>query len=152
MLLISKPVASINKIGASMGVSMWERVFILTLLIDSVSCGSSGQSHACFCRYVIIFVTFRVLENLKDAEPSFTCTHCGMFWGSECGNLLLHLFGSHAWKWGQCWWCKELGSSQYRSTASCSNFQDEAQQPAACWSWLLLRYSSKADYSHNQPF
>lgn len=50
-LLSSKPMTPVDRIGVNVGMAIWERVFVLALLTASVMCGSSGQSHACFCRW-----------------------------------------------------------------------------------------------------
>lgn len=89
---------------------------------------------------VIIFVTLCVLENLEDAKPLFSCTRCGTFWGSEHCNFIAHLWLPFLKM--RAVLVMGLSRSQHGSTASCSNFKEEAQQPAACWSWPLLRYCS----------
>lgn len=71
------------------------------------------------------------LETWKVLNLPFTCTPCGEYRAWQ--SVLAHLWHP-CFKWGKWWRCEELSGSQDKSTAGYSNFPDEAQGPAACWS------------------
>lgn len=74
-------------------------LFLLCSLL-SVTRGTSGPSHACFCIDVTVFVTLCVLENLKDAlEGCVTPKAEGMVrsWTGLCGHVCVSTALNLSW-------------------------------------------------------